>query len=70
MKYALKIDENKRIPRRVPITQILDPDYNPEPEDRTPAAFRAFHTKDKDVAATIASVGHSVAQFDPALKEA
>ena len=58
-------DENKRIPRRIPITQRLDPDYNPEREDRTPAAFRAFHSNDA-VSSAVASVGHDVAAFDPA----
>lgn len=26
--------------RRIPITQLLDPDYDPTPEDRTPVAFK------------------------------
>lgn len=26
--------------KRVPITQLLDPDYDPTPEDRTPVAFK------------------------------
>lgn len=50
-------DEKKRIPRRVPITQLLDPDYNPEREDRTPAAFRAFHSNDAARAAVATTGG-------------
>lgn len=50
-------DENNRTPRRVPITQILDPDYNPEPEDRTPRAFRGKNSNDVTFAHVVNAVG-------------
>lgn len=52
-------DENKREPRRVPVTQLLDPDYDPTPEDRTPSAFRGKNSNDVAFAAA-ASVGEGI----------
>ena len=37
--HSQKHQENLQ-KKRVPITQLLDPDYDPTPEDRTPVAFK------------------------------